>query len=205
MIRAGMDLRSRLGHCASAILLALAPGAVMAQEQVLVKRPAELREAPGEGSRSLGALAVQTPVTRLDERKGPWIKVSTTSAPGTTGWLHMFDVAAPGTPGQGGNAATGALRGITSFFNKGSGQAPATHLATSTVGIRGLGAEDIANAQPNPAAVGRIEAMRMDAGQARQFAMEASLSSQAVEALPEPARARVPAAAGQGINNENTP
>lgn len=205
MIRAGMGLRCLLGHCASAALLALVPGSVTAQEQVLVKRPAELREVPGETSRSLAALAVQTPVTRLGERQGPWIKVSTTTAPGTTGWLHMFDVAAPGTPGQGGNAATGALRGITSFFNKGSGQAPAAHLATSTVGIRGLGAEDIANAQPNPAAVGRIEAMRMDAGQARQFAIEASLSSHTVEALPEPARPRAPAAASQGPNNENTP
>ncbi len=208
MIRAGKGLRRLLEHCAPAALLvplALAPGAVMAQEQVQVKRPAELREAPGEGSRSLGALAVQTPVVRLGERHGPWIKVGTTTAPGTVGWLHMFDVAAPGTPGQGGNAATGALRGITSFFNKGSGQAPATHLATSTVGIRGLGAEDIANALPNPAAVSRIEAMRIDAGQARQFAAQASLTSQTVEALPEPPGPGAPAASGQGINNENTP
>ncbi len=204
-----LRVNRHLAAGALAAALAMAAGQAGAQEQVLVKRPAELREAPGEGSRSLGALAVQTPVIRMGERQGPWIKVSTGAgtAPGMTGWVHMFDVAAPGTPGQGGNAATGALRGITGFFNKGSAQAPANSLATSTVGIRGLGAEDIAGAQPNPAAVGRIEAMRMDAAQARQFAAEASLSSQAVDALPEPPRPRAPATARQpgGFTNENSP
>jgi len=197
-------------HCrpaaiALAAMLALAAGQAPAQEQVLIKRPAELREAPGEASRRLGALAVQTPVIRLGERQGPWIKVSTGTPAGTMGWVHMFDVTAPGTPGQGGNAATGALRSLTGFFNKGSAQTPASNLATSTVGIRGLGAEDIAGAQPNPAAVGRIEAMRMDAAQARQFASDALLSSQAVDALPEPPKPRAPAPARQGFANENSP
>ena len=186
--------------------LALAPASAMAQEQVLVKRPAELRDAPGGTGHALASLAVQTPVTRLGERQGPWIKVSTGpsvgNAAGTVGWLHMFDVQSANAPAAGGNAATGALRGLTSFFNKGSAQPAA--LTTSTVGIRGLGAEDIANAQPNPAAVGRAEALRMDAGQARQFAMQSSLSPQSVEALPVPAKPRPPA--GGGFNNPaNTP
>ncbi len=201
-------MKKQLGHGVLAALLGstlwVTSGAAQAQaEQVLVKRPAELREAPGEAARSLGPLAVQTPVARLGERQGPWIKVST--AAGTVGWLHMFDVGAPNTPSQG-NAAAGALRGLTSFFNKGSAQAPAANLATSTVGIRGLGAEDIANAQPNPAAVGRIEAMRQDAGQARQFATEAALSSQTVTALPEPPKPRAPQTPGRSsFNSDNTP
>ena len=221
MIRAGMGIRKpgigktgigkqqvhrRPAAITLAAMLVLAAGQAAAQEQVLVKRPAELREAPGEGSRSLGALAVQTPVIRLGERQGAWIRVSTGSTPqGTTGWVHMFDVAAPGTPRQGGNAATGALRSLTGFFNKGSAQTPASNLATSTVGIRGLGAEDIAGAQPNPAAVGRIEAMRMDAAQARQFARDALLSSQAVDALPEPPKPHAQTPVQQGFTNENSP
>ena len=77
------------------------------------------------------------------------------------------------------------------------------------MGIRGLGAEDIANAQPNPAAVGRAEALRLDAGQARQFAMQASLSPQNVEPLPVPAKPRAPANTNQNtnqnVNQGNTP
>ena len=85
----------------------------------------------------------------------------------------------------GGNAVTGALRGITSLFNRGGAGSPAT-LPTSTIGIRGLGAEDIANAQPNPAAVGRAEALRVNADQARQFASTASLQARDVPALAQP-------------------
>lgn len=85
------------------------------------------------------------------------------------------------------NAVTGALRGITSLFNRGGAGNPAT-LPTSTIGIRGLGAEDIANAQPDPAAVSQMEALRLDEAQARSFAAEAALSPVAVPPLPAPAR-----------------
>lgn len=211
-VRAGAAVPApwkRLAPAGLAILAMLAGSDALAQaEQVLVKRPAELREAPGDTSRTLASLPVQTPVTRLGERQGPWIKVSAApmpgSAQGTVGWLHMFDVGAANTPGQGGNAATGALRSLTGFFNKGSAQAPANSLATSTVGIRGLGAEDIASAQPNPGAVGQAEALRADAAQARSFAQAASLQAQAVDALPEPPRPRAaptPATGGPAMGN----
>ncbi|MGE0332048.1 MAG: hypothetical protein AB7P37_15320 [Ramlibacter sp.] len=88
----------------------------------------------------------------------------------------------------GGNAVTGALRGITSLFNRGGAGSPAT-LPTSTIGIRGLGAEDIANAQPNPAAVSQMEALGLDEAQARSFAAEAALTPVTVAPLPAPVRA----------------
>ncbi len=87
-----------------------------------------------------------------------------------------------------GNAVTGVLRGVTSLFNRGAAGTPST-LPTSTIGIRGLGAEDIANAQPNPAAVSQMEALRLDEAQARSFAAQAALTPVAVEPLPAPARA----------------
>ena len=168
--------------CVTLVMLATSQF-VHAQSDVLtIKRPTELREAPGEASRSVSALAIQTPVTRLAARQGPWIEVRT--AQGATGWVHMFDVGTT-LPAQGGNAATGALRGLTSFFGKGSAAPAAT--GTSTIGIRGLGAEDIANAQPNPAAVAQVEAMRLDTNQARNFAAIAALVPQTVAPLPVPA------------------
>jgi hypothetical protein len=179
-----------------AALLAFS-AAVQAQPQgeaVLIKRAAQLRDGPGDAARSLAPLPVQTSVTRLGDRQGAWIKVR--MADGTSGWVHMFDITAASTQS---GAGTGALRSLSSFFNKGSAQAPGGTVATSTVGIRGLGAEDLANAQPNLAAVAQADANRVNAAQARQFAGSASLSSRQVEPLPAPAP---PAAAPGGAAAE---
>lgn len=167
------------------IFAALAVAQVHAQtEPVVVKRPTELRETPSEISSSLATLAAQTPVNRLPARQGAWVQVRTAS--GVTGWVHMFDVGAASTSSAPSNTATGALRGLSNFFNRGSTQASSTTTATSTVGIRGLTGEDIANAQPNLAALSQAEGLRMDAAQARKFAAEAPLGAQAVEPLPAP-------------------
>ena len=155
-------------------------------EQVVIKRAAQLREGPAESSRILVPLAPQTALTRLGDREGAWIKVR--MADSTSGWVHMFDITASASPAQA-SAGSSALRGITSFFNKGSAQGSGSTVATSTLGIRGLGAEDLANTQPNPAAVTQADALRMDAAQARQFAAGAALASRQVEALPVPAGA----------------
>jgi len=152
-------------------------------EAVIIKRESQLRDAPGDSARSLAPLPVQTSVTRLTERQGAWIKVRT--ADGTSGWVHMFDITSATAPS--GGAAGGALRSLSSFFNKGSAQAPSSTVSTSTVGIRGLGAEDLANATPNLAAVAQADANRVSAAQARQFASGASLNSRQVEPLPTPA------------------
>lgn len=171
-----------LGRLLAVPTLALWALAAQAQgEAAVMKRAAELREAPVDSSRSLAPLAADAPVTRLGERQGPWIQVR--SASGATGWVHMFDVASQGSSG---NAATGALRGVTNFFNKGSARPVTT--ATSTIGIRGLGAEDLAQAQPNLGAVAQMEALRQSEGQARAFAGEAALVPVSVEPLPAPAR-----------------
>ena len=168
--------------------LLMASGAAFAQtEVVMIKRPAELRDAPGDAARALTALPVQTPVTRLGDRQGQWIKVRL--ADGAQGWVHMFDVSAVGAQaGAGaGNAGTGALRSISGFFNKGSTQAQGGAVATSTLGIRGLGAENLASAQPNVSALAQADALRQDAAQARQFASVSALASRPVEPLPVPA------------------
>lgn len=166
-------------------------------ESMVVKRATELREAPSAISTSLATLAAQTPVNRLPTRLGAWIQVHTAS--GVTGWVHMFDVSATSTSSAPSNTATGALRGLSNFFNRGSTQANSTTTATSTVGIRGLTGEDIANAQPNLAALSQAEGLRMDAAQARRFAAEAALGAQAVEPLP------VPPSPMAVVPKENTP
>lgn len=190
--------KSRRVHWLGSCALLLGSALAHAQpESVLVKRAAELREAPGETSRSVAPLPARTPVTRSGARQGAWIQVRT--AEGASGWIHMFDVA-PANSAAAPSAGTNALRGLTSFFNKGSAQGGAT-TATSTVGIRGLGAEDLARAQPNMAAVAQADTLRMDADQARQFASAAALGSRPVDALPAPAPAPLQNAGPTGNNN----
>jgi hypothetical protein len=187
MIRRAIEGVRRAGI--AALPLALACTLVQAQtsgEAAVTRRAAELRETPGDTGRSLAALPAQSPVTRLAERHGAWVQVK--SSTGTTGWLHMFDVgpAQGGSQSQGG--ASGVLRGVTSLFNRGG--PPTTTTATSTIGIRGLGAEDLANAQPNLPAVTQMEALRQTENQARDFANRSSLAAVPVDPLPA-AAARV--------------
>jgi hypothetical protein len=167
------------------LALAFAMSAAQADEAAMTKRATELRESPGESSRSLAALPAQAPVTRLTQRQGPWIQVK--SAEGATGWVHLFDIG-PASGGASTSAPAGAsanpLRGVTNLLNRGS--TPTT--ATSASGIRGLGAEDLARAQPNPAAVGQLEALRQSEQDARNFAARAPWSPVAVEPLPAPSR-----------------
>ena len=71
---------------------ALAPlaGSAHAQEAAVVKRATQLRDTPADSGASVAPLEANTVVTRSNERKGPWTKVSTQQ--GATGWVHMFDL-----------------------------------------------------------------------------------------------------------------
>jgi len=165
-------------------LLVAGSAAALAQSDALVaRRNTELRDGPGASARVVANVPVDTPLVRLPNRQSAWIEVR--MATGTTGWIHMFDLGAPNAPTAPSNAATGALRGLTNFFTRGN-QTGKTTVATSTVGIRGLGAEDIAQAQPNLQALGQAESYRQNAAQAERFASYARLSPRTVPPLPTP-------------------
>lgn len=177
------------GTLSRALLAATLVGAAWAlpawaqQDAAVIQRATELRDAPGTAGASLGQLPAESPVERTGERKGSWIKVRTSQ--GSSGWVHMFDVGSRASAASAsGNAATGGLRSLGGLFGSNSGSTT----ATSTAGIRGLEAEDITNAQPNPAAVTQAEQHRVNARQARSFASSAPLQAREVAPLPEPER-----------------
>ena len=191
MIRATLLSTAISFAAAAAVSLFPVPAAAQQGEPAMLKRATDLRDAPADSGRSLASLPAQEPLTRLGERQGAWIKVQTSAA--MAGWVHMFDV---GPAGFGGGAGTGAasssnplaggLRGLSNLI--GAGASPPPRVATSTIGIRGLEAEDLARAQPNMNAVGQMERLRQGEGEARQFAADAALVAAAVPALPAPAR-----------------
>ncbi len=196
MIGAAFDRWRFAGHSLLAALLLAGAGAALADgDPGVLRRAAELRATPSASAQSLASLPAQAPVTRLAGREGAWIQVRTTA--GQTGWLHLFDVGSPGAAGSAGSAAgqaaSSGLRGLTSLFSGGSG---GTTVPTTTVGIRGLSAEDIANAQPDVAAVARMEGLRQSEAEARAFASSAPLKSQTVEPLPAPAAPEAGSAGG---------
>lgn len=174
------------------LALALLLPAAWAEEAAVTRRAVELRDAPGDQARSLASLPAQSAVTRTNERQGPWVQVRTGA--GATGWVHLFDIGPASAAAEGGGFAGNALRGVTSLFGGARPQAT----TASTAGIRGLGAEDIANAQPNPAAVTRMEAQRPADSDVRSFAERSGWQSAAVDALPEPARLASPPAGQPG-------
>jgi hypothetical protein len=165
-------------------------------ETLLVKRSAELRQGPSDSAPVVTTLPAQSPVTRLPERQGAWMRVTT--ATGQKGWIHMFDVATAASSSSASSTASGMLRGLTSFLNRGN--TPTTTTATATVGIRGMSSEDIANAQPNLSALKQAEALRADAAQARKFAGDAQLAVRTVDPLPEP-QPPAPAPADDATDN----
>lgn len=176
---------------AALVVASALPGPARAEEEAaVVKRGSELRETPGDAGRVLAALPADTAVTRTGERQGAWVRVRTGA--GATGWVHLFDVG-PAT-GSGSGAVAGAFRSVTSLFSKPTAQR--TTASTSTIGIRGLGAEDLAQAEPDMQAVARMEALRQGDNDARQFARRAQLTPVSVEPLPEPSR--LPAAPTSG-------
>ena len=170
------------GSLAAALALALLAAPALAQQDAaILKRATDLREGPAPTSASLGALAADSSVARTGERKGSWVKVRTPQ--GAAGGVHMFDLGAQAGAAPASGGTTSGLRSLGGLFGGNSGS---TTTATSTVGIRGLGAEDIAKAQPNPAAVGQAEGLRVNADQARQFAGNAALQARTVPPLAEP-------------------
>jgi hypothetical protein len=183
-------IRTPIHRGTAALFLLLALGAAAhAEEAVLTRRALELRASPGDGGPSIAKLPEQSPVTRLDGRQGAWVQVR--SAQGATGWVHMFDLG-PATASGGASAtggfAAGALRGVTGLFGGGSGP----NQSGGTAGIRGLEAEDLANAQPNPAGVQQMTGWRASENDARSYAARVAWRSATVEPLPAPARAGQP-------------
>lgn len=192
MIRATWLAGARAG-VGLAVLAAFWCGPVYAQQEepTMLKRAAELRVAPDGSGAGLETLPAQAPVTRLAQRQGGWVQVRTLA--GVSGWVHMFDLTAPrrgalSVLASAGGAVAQGLRSITSVLQGGS-QAP-PRISTATIGVRGLEAVDLSQAQPNLAAANQLERLRLGESGAREFAAEAGLSATDAPTLPAPSDQR---------------
>jgi hypothetical protein len=134
-----------------------------------VIRATDLKHEPASDSATLAALAENTAVEVL-ERKSGWTRVK--AQPGE-GWVRMlalrFGGTAPAKPGA---------TGLTQLFSVARTGTSGTQVTT---GVRGLDAEQIANAQPNPAELAKLEKFAADRDAAAGFAAQGKLSAKPVD------------------------
>jgi hypothetical protein len=132
-----------------------------------VTRQADLRSTPFADARTLQVLRQGTSVEVL-KRSGGWYQVK---VPNADGWIRMWLLRFSSDAGA-------SARDVELIK---SGRAGSTY-TTATTGVRGLSEEELANAQPDPAAVQFLEQLAVAPADARAFAQQGSLQA-APEAL----------------------
>lgn len=148
-----------------------------ARETGATRTAVTLMATPHSDAKAAGQLAANTTVDIL-ERRGGWLRIS---AKGTSGWAKLHQVRVGEGP-----QATKSGEGLAILKNVGeTGRSGSTGIVATT-GIRGLSAEELKNAKPDPAAVKAIERYRVTASQAREYARAAGLKEASVPALPNP-------------------
>ena len=138
-------------------------------EPATVIRATELKKEPATDAATVAALAENAAVEAL-ERKGGWTRVKAGSA---EGWVKMLALRYGG-PG----AAKPGDSGVSQLFNVARTGTSGTQVTT---GVRGLDAEQIANARPNPAELRKMEGFASTKDDSTSFAHGGKLEPQRVE------------------------
>ena len=138
-------------------------------EAATVIRATELKRAPATDAASAGQLAENARVDAL-ERQGGWTRVKTPG--GAEGWVRMLVLRF-----EGGGAARQGDSGIAQALNVARTGTSGTQVTT---GVRGLDAEQLANAKPNPGELKKLERYSAGKDAAAAFAERGQLRAQQV-------------------------
>jgi len=137
-------------------------------EPASLLRATELKKEPATDAETVVALAENTNVETL-ERKGGWARVKAGAA---EGWVRLLALRYGG-PG----AAKRGDSGASQLFNVARTGASGTQVTT---GVRGLDAEMISNARPNPAELAKMTQFSATPDAAAGFAAQGQLQRQQV-------------------------
>lgn len=150
-----------------AILILLCLPLLAWAEPATLIRPAELKKEPATDAPTVLELKENANVDAL-ERRGGWTRVRAGEA---EGWVKMLALRY-GAPGRQGES------GLSQLFNVARTGSSGTQVTT---GVRGLEAEAIANAQPNPAELQKMQGYAATPDAAAAFASQAKLLAVSVE------------------------
>jgi hypothetical protein len=165
-----MSAMKRLVLLGTAALLALA---AWAQEAAFTNRSTDLKETASAGARTVATLPENTSV-KVIARGGGWTRVE---ANGQSGFVNVFHLRFPVAVESSSTSSSG-LGAITGLF----GGKPAPQKTTiATTGIRGLTADDLQNASPNPEALAKAQGYRSDKPAAERFAKDGKLVTASVD------------------------
>ena len=160
-------MRSYRVLAASIALTLWALGAHAAPATVV--RATELKKAPASDAETLASLEENASVETA-ERRGGWIQVKTNA--GASGWVKFLALRFSGSA-----APKAGDSGVSQLFNVARGGTSGTQ---ATTGVRGLDAEDISGAQPNAAALQRMDGYAVNADEAGRFAAAGPLHAQSI-------------------------
>lgn len=168
-----MMVRSILTATASVLVVLMASSmvcnAAIAADAGSMTRAESLRDKPFADAKVVAPVASGASVD-IVSRNGGWYQVK---AVGKTGWVRMLSVRR--------SAATSASS-ITGIANVASGRTGTGKVSTTT-GVRGLDAEDLATASFDEAQTARVESYRVSRQSADAFAKQAKLTLRDVQPL----------------------
>jgi len=141
-----------------------------AGEPATVIRATELKKEPGTDAPAVAPLAAGAKVDAL-ERKGGWTRVKAEG--GAEGWVRMLQL----RYGAAGESKTGDS-GVAQLVNVARTGTSGTQVTT---GVRGLDAEQLANARPNPSELSKMTGYAADKDAAASFAAQGPLRAQRIE------------------------
>jgi len=148
-------------------LLALASG-ICLSETASILRATDLKKDPATDAATVATLAEGAPVDAM-ERKGGWVRVKAGAA---EGWVRLLALRYGGT-----GAARQGDSGASQLFNVARTGSSGTQVTT---GVRGLDAEMISNARPNPAELAKMTQFAATPDTAAGFAAQGQLKRQQV-------------------------
>ncbi len=152
------------------LALLLVPLACLAEPATVI-RASELKKEPATDAATLAQLPENSAVEVL-ERAGGWTRVKSKAG---EGWVKMLAL-------RFGATAKGGDSGVSQLFNVARTGSSGTQVTT---GVRGLDEQQLANAQPNPAELAKLDKFAVDGDAAAAFAAKGKLSAKTVE-YPKP-------------------
>lgn len=154
-----------------ALLFALGPAQLLAQEAGVAVRQTEVKKEPFSDAETVETLSEQAQVQIL-KRQGGWLQVRSGAA---TGWVRMLAIRVGAGQSRSGDS------GIKSLFNVARTGASGSTVST---GVRGLDKEQIRNASPNPAELAKLSGYAASRADAEHFASTGpELKHQTIEYL----------------------
>lgn len=162
-----------LRRLAAGLLLVL-PASLLAADPATLSRVDALRAKPFADAKVVVSLAKGAKVDIL-ARNGGWYQVKSGTR---TGWVRMLSVRRSTAP------APSSVAGLASVASGRAG----TGTVSTTTGVRGLDAQELATAAFNEAQVAKAEGYRISRADADAFARTGKLVVREVKPLPAPVK-----------------